>query len=108
MMIRVPGCCSDMCFSSIWRCILSWREGRSAPIIPSAVRTVYCRHCMPDLEAEPNQTVIEVNRTDSLMTVSLVTLSAVCLKVSDPLTDCAEHRELDHFVLKTFKDDGVE
>lgn len=30
---------------------------------------------MPDLEAEPNQTVIEVNRTDSLMTVSHYLLS---------------------------------
>ncbi len=45
----------------------SWRLGREAPIILSAVLTVRCSLLMSVLVAEPNQTVIEEHRTDSMM-----------------------------------------
>ncbi len=44
----------------------SWRVGRRAPIILSAVRTVLCSLMMSDFVAEANQTVIDVHRTDSM------------------------------------------
>ncbi len=40
---------------------------RGAPIILSAVLTVRCSLLMSVLVAEPNQTVIEEHRTDSMM-----------------------------------------
>ncbi len=45
----------------------SWRVGRVVPMIRSAVRTTL--HSLPrsDLVAELNQTVIDVQRTDSMM-----------------------------------------
>ncbi len=45
----------------------SWRVGRVVPMIPSAVRTTLCSLLRSDLVAEQNQTVIEVQRTDSKM-----------------------------------------
>ncbi len=45
----------------------SWRVGRGTPIIRSAVRTVFCSLLNPDFVAEPNQTVIEVHKTGSMM-----------------------------------------
>ncbi len=47
----------------------SWTVGRSAPIILS-VLTVWCRVFKADLVSRQKQTVMEVNGTDSLMTVS--------------------------------------
>ncbi len=45
----------------------SWRVGMVVPMIRSAVRTTF--HCLlrSDLVAELNQTVIDVQRTDSMM-----------------------------------------
>ncbi len=51
--------------------------GRGAPIIRSAVRTVLCSLLIPDFVAEPNQTVIEVHRTDS-MTAEYNCFSSFC------------------------------
>ncbi len=45
----------------------SWRVGRVVPMIRSAVRTTLCFLLGSDLVAEPNQTVIGVQRTDSMM-----------------------------------------
>ncbi len=45
----------------------SWRVGRVVPMIRSAFRTTLCRLLRSDLVAELNQTVIEVQRTDSIM-----------------------------------------
>jgi len=42
----------------------SWRVGRGPPKILSSVRTVHCSLLMSVLVAEPNQTVIDVHRTD--------------------------------------------
>ncbi len=44
-----------------------WRLGRGAPIILSAVLTVRCCLLMSVLVAEPNQTVTDEHRTDSMM-----------------------------------------
>ncbi len=44
----------------------SWRVGRGAPVIRSAVRSVLCSLLISDFVAEPNQTVIYVHRTDSM------------------------------------------
>ncbi len=46
----------------------SWRVGRVVPMIRSAVRTTLRSLPRSDLVAELNQTVIEVQRTDSMMT----------------------------------------
>ncbi len=45
----------------------SWRVGRVVPIIRSAVRTNLHSLLSSDLVAELNQTVIDVQRTDSVM-----------------------------------------
>ncbi len=45
----------------------SWRVGRVVPMIRSAVRTTLRSLLWSDLVAELNQTVIEVQRTDSMM-----------------------------------------
>ncbi len=45
----------------------SWRVGRVVPMIRSAVRTTLCSLLRSDLVAELNQTVIEVQRMDSMM-----------------------------------------
>ncbi len=45
----------------------SWRLGRVVPMIRSAVRTTLRSLLRSDLVAELNQTVIEVQRTDSVM-----------------------------------------
>ncbi len=45
----------------------SWRLGRVEPMIRSAVRTTLRSLLMSDLVAELNKTVIEVQRTDSMM-----------------------------------------
>ncbi len=45
----------------------SWRVGRVVPMIRSAVRTTLCSLLRSDLVAELNQTVNEVQRTDSMM-----------------------------------------
>ncbi len=44
-----------------------WRVGRVVPMIRSAVQTTLCRLLWSDLVAELNQTVIDVQRTDSMM-----------------------------------------
>ncbi len=46
----------------------SWSVGRVVPMIRSAVRTTLRSLLMSDLVAELNQTVIDVQRTDSMMT----------------------------------------
>ncbi len=45
----------------------SWRVGRVDPMIRSAVRTTLRSLLRSDLVAELNQTVIDVQRTDSMM-----------------------------------------
>ncbi len=45
----------------------SWRVGRVVPIIHSVVRTTLCSLLRSDLVSELNQTVIDVQRTDSKM-----------------------------------------
>ncbi len=45
----------------------SWRVGRVVPMIHSAVRTTLRSLLRSDLVAELNQTVIEVQRMDSMM-----------------------------------------
>ncbi len=45
----------------------SWRVGRVVPMIRSAVQTIQCSLLRSYLVAELNQTVIEVQRTDSMM-----------------------------------------
>ncbi len=45
----------------------SWRVGRVVPMIRSAVRTTLRSFRWSDLVAELNQTVIDVQRTDSMM-----------------------------------------
>ncbi len=45
----------------------SWRLGRVVPMIHSAVRTSLRSLLRSDLVVELNQTVIEVQRTDSMM-----------------------------------------
>ncbi len=45
----------------------SWRVGRVEPMIRSAVRTIRCSLLRSDLIVELNQTVIEVQRTDSMI-----------------------------------------
>ncbi len=45
----------------------SWRLGRVVPMIRSAVRTTLCSLLCSDLVAELNQTVMEVQMTDSVM-----------------------------------------
>ncbi len=45
----------------------SWREGRVVPMIHSAVRTTLRSLLRSDLVTELNQTVIDVQRTDSMM-----------------------------------------
>ncbi len=47
----------------------SWRVGRVVPMIRSAVRTTLRSLLRSDLVTELNQTVIEVQRTDSMMAV---------------------------------------
>ncbi len=47
----------------------SWRVGRVVPMIRSAVRTTLRSLLRSDLVAELNQTVIDVQRTDSMMAV---------------------------------------
>ncbi len=44
----------------------SWRVGRVVPMIRSAVRTSLHSLLRSDLVAELNQTVIDVQRTDSM------------------------------------------
>ncbi len=46
---------------------ISWRLDRGAPIILPAVLTVRCSLLMSVLVAEPNQTVIDGHRADSMM-----------------------------------------
>ncbi len=45
----------------------SWRVGRVVPMIRSAVRTTLRSLLSSDLVAELNQTVIDVQRTNSMM-----------------------------------------
>ncbi len=45
----------------------SWRLGSVVPMIHSAVRTTLRSLLKSDLVAEMNQTVIDVQRTDSMM-----------------------------------------
>ncbi len=45
----------------------SWRVRRVVPMILSAVRTTLCCLLRSDLVAELNHTVIDVQRTDSVM-----------------------------------------
>ncbi len=45
----------------------SWRVGRVVPMIRSALRTTLCSLQRSDLVAELNQTVIDMQRTDSVM-----------------------------------------
>ncbi len=45
----------------------SWRVGRVVPMIRSAVRITLRSLLRSDLVAELNQTVIDVQRTDSMM-----------------------------------------
>ncbi len=45
----------------------SWRVGRVVPMIRSAVRTTLRSLLRSDLVAELNQTVIDVQRMDSMM-----------------------------------------
>ncbi len=45
----------------------SWRAGRVVPTICSAVQTTLRSLLRSDLVAELNQTVIDVQRTDSMM-----------------------------------------
>ncbi len=45
----------------------SWRVGRVVPMFHSAVRTTLRSLLRSDLVAELNQTVIDVQRTDSMM-----------------------------------------
>ncbi len=45
----------------------SWRVGRVVPMIRSAVRNALRSLLRSDLVAELNQTVIDVQRTDSMM-----------------------------------------
>ncbi len=45
----------------------SWRVRRGVPMIRSAVRTTFRTLLRSDLVAELNQTVIDVQRTDSMM-----------------------------------------
>ncbi len=49
----------------------SWRVGRVVPMIRSAVRTTLRSLLWSDLVAELNQTVIDVQRTDSVFRVEL-------------------------------------
>ncbi len=56
-----------MIFLAIFLTLDVYRVGRGAPIIRSAVRTILCSLLIPDFIAEPNQTVIDVHRTDSMM-----------------------------------------
>ncbi len=49
----------------------SWRVGRVVPVMRSAVRTILRSLLRSDLVAELNQTVIEVQRMDSVMAVEL-------------------------------------
>ncbi len=44
-----------------------WRAGRVVPMIRSAVRTTLHSLLRSDLVAELNQTVIDLQRTDSMM-----------------------------------------
>ncbi len=53
----------------------SWRLGRWAPIILSAITTVCCSLLMSVLVAEPNQTGIDEHRADSSITVSAAPVS---------------------------------
>ncbi len=45
----------------------SWRVGRVVLMIRSAVQTTLCTLLQSDLVAKQNQTVIDVQRTDSMM-----------------------------------------
>ncbi len=45
----------------------SWRVGRVAPMIHSAVQTTLRSLLRSDLVTELNQTVIDVQKTDSMM-----------------------------------------
>ena len=47
----------------------SWMEGRGAPMILSAARTVRCSLHLSCLVAAPYQTVMEEHRTDSMTAV---------------------------------------
>ncbi len=46
---------------------ITWRARRVVPMIHSAVRTTLCSLLRSDLVAELNQTVIDVQMTDSIM-----------------------------------------
>lgn len=47
----------------------SWTEGRPALIILSADRIVLCSLCLPCFVADPNQTVMDLQRTDLMTAV---------------------------------------
>ncbi len=49
----------------------SWRVGRFVPMILSAVLTTVCSLLRSDLVVELNHTVIDVQRTDSMMAFGL-------------------------------------
>ncbi len=57
----------------------SWRVGRVVPMIPSTVRTILRSLLRSDLVAELNQTVIEVQRTDSMMAECIVCIQIHCM-----------------------------
>ncbi len=49
----------------------SWRVGRVVPMIRSAVRTTLRSLLRSDLVAELNQTVIDVQRTDTMWSITV-------------------------------------
>ncbi len=55
----------------------SWRLGRVVPMIRSAVRTTLRSLRRSDLVAELNRTVIDVQRTDSMMQSRTVSAAPV-------------------------------
>ncbi len=59
----------------------SWRLGRVVSMIRSAVRTTLHSLLSSDLLAELNQTVIEVQRTDSMM-AEVNCFSSYCGRIS--------------------------
>lgn len=46
---------------------ISWRVGKRALIILSAGLSVFCSFLLSDLVTEPNQTMMDILRTDSVM-----------------------------------------
>lgn len=75
--VLVPACCVCVCVMilllslfSVWRCVSRGRRAEVHQLSSQQSSLSVTDIFTPDLVAEPNQTVMEVNRTDSLMTVS--------------------------------------